>query len=291
MHGPWKPDLHLHSTASDGLLTPTELMTLLKQQGLNLVALSDHDTMAGLQEASRAARELNLYFIPAIELSTQGSEEVHLLAYFVDEQMSALQDMVNALKEDRIKRCSEYLRKLQHLGISLSRDDIPLPPDKSFHRAHLAQALLSKGFVASIQEAFDRYLGVGRPAYVNRLHLDIHETIQVLTELGATTVLAHPKLIKNTSLTSRHSLLSMKEAGLLGIEVYHPSHDAADVAHWLQLSKDLGFMVTGGSDFHRLDDSYHGQPGSQLQYWVHANDDVADLLAREPKHSTFGGLT
>ena len=180
-------DLHLHSTASDGLLTPDDLVAEVKKAGVNVMALTDHDTLAGLELAGKAAAENNIFFIPGIEINTGGEDEIHLLVYFVHDKMEELTELLKAVSIDRQNRGSRFVSRFNELGIKLTLEDLRISPGTDCNRLHFARALLRKGFVSSISEAFDRYLAVGRPAYIPRLRLETSEVIKLTRSLWGCT--------------------------------------------------------------------------------------------------------
>lgn len=277
--GDWYPDLHTHSTASDGALKPRDLIYRALNRGLNLLAITDHDTLAGISEAEQAANELNIHFIPGIELSAEGDQEVHILGYFIRSGFKVFEDLVNALQADRNDREIKYLDKLKKLGLSLRNDELIIPKDTYFSRPLLAKTMVNRKFVKSVQEAFDTYLSVGKPAYVPKLCIKAEEVIKTIRLANAIPVLAHPGLLRLNDSDLETSIKLWKAQGLMGIEVFHPSHTYAECLKFQDLANKHHLLITGGSDFHHPADHYHGELGQILSTWVEASKDVSKLMA------------
>ena len=270
-------DLHLHSTASDGLLSPDDLVKGVKKAGVNVMALTDHETLAGLEMAEKAAAQHDIFFIPGIEINTGGEDEIHLLVYFVHDKMKELTELLKAISKDRQNRGSRFVSRFNELGIKLALEDLRISPGTDCNRLHFARALVSKGFVRSVAEAFDRYLAVGRPAYIPRLRLETCEVIKLARGLGTVPILAHPELIRKQPLKSLEAIRQLKEAGLMGIEAYHSKHSPTACKHWDHLARSLDLLVTGGSDFHEHQDD-HGEIGSQSARWTFMQKDTERFL-------------
>ncbi len=275
----YRPDLHMHSTASDGLYQPAELALQVKEAGINLFALTDHETMLGLSEARKASQELGLTFIPGVEMNTAGHDEVHVLLYFVDESMHELTELIRLMNEGRRNRGIRIIERLNELGIPILMEDLEIPEGVFCNRPHIANALIRLGHVSSYQEAFNRFLGVGKPAYIERTRAETLDVIALARRIGAVPVLAHPELIRRQELRSDEAIRQMVDAGLMGIEAYHSKHSPAASKKWEQTARELDLLVTGGSDFHRPADE-HGPLGCILNRWTSAHDDVSILLKR-----------
>ena len=275
---PVRADLHLHSKASDGALCPSELVRRAVDLGLTHMALTDHETLFGIQRAERAARELGIQIIPGVEINTAGSDHVHVLLYFVHEGMGELMDLLAAIHAERMARGPKIISKLNQLGIQISLDDLDVPEGTAIGRLHVALALKKLGIVPDEQAAFDRYLDVGKRAYVSRKRYETLRIIQMARRLGALPVLAHPELIRDNSLKSPGAIAELKEAGLLGLEAFHSQQSDAACMQWEQLARRLGLLVTGGSDFHR-DGDKHGAIGSQMSRWKNMREDMHHLMA------------
>ena len=275
---PWRPDLHLHTTASDGLLSPREVVLRARAQGVNLMAVTDHDTLHGLEEAALTAREAGISFIPGIEISTQGEEEIHLLGYFVKRGNPGLDALLDAMHTDRAQREPRFLQRLAALGMPITHQDLQIPPGAMFSRPLLARAMVRKGYADSIGHAFEAYLGVGRPGYVPRMYVATEHAVQILREMQAVPVLAHPGLIRKTPEELDQLLDVWTAAGLKGIEAFHPAHTQADCLYWQAAARRRGLLVTGGSDFHGRTDSLHGDIGQMLTQWNDASRDAQIML-------------
>lgn len=273
-----RPDLHAHTTASDGILNPEELVFEAVQKEVNVLAITDHDTLSGLSRAKSAAALHGIQLIPGIEIGCDGEDEVHILAYFVRDDMRELSELTKALLKDRAERALKFLEKLSLLGLKLSMEDLKIPDGTACSRPLIARALVNKGYVSSVKEAFDLYLAVGKPAYVPRLNLQTGDVLRMLREEGAVPVLAHPELIRTQSKKQPDQIKDWKNQGLMGIEAYHPEHGKADRVRWDKIARENGLLVTGGSDFHEFGDS-HGLLGSELPHWHTAAEDVCSLLA------------
>lgn len=273
----FQPDLHTHTTASDGVLSPTQLVREAENRGVNLLAVTDHDTMSGLDEAKSAAHELGIGLIPGIEISTEGEDEVHILGFFVRADMEELNLVIRKLSADRQSRCPRFLARFNELGLPLTLVDLQIPEGTDCNRPHIARALVRKGYVSSVQEAFDRFLAVGRPGYIPRLRIPTGELVTMLRRAGAVPVLAHPELIRKQALKTTEHIKSLRDAGLMGIEAWHSKHSKPGCLKWAQTAGELGMLVTGGSDYHQQGDS-HGELGKMLTWWRGAHEDAVRLL-------------
>lgn len=274
----YRADLHLHSSASDGALSPEMVVQKVADAGLNVMALTDHETMSGLPVAAGAAAERGILFIPGIEINTAGEDEVHVLLYFVDETMDELVRTLSIINRDRRERGLKFVQRFSRLGIRLTERDFRIPPDAFCNRPHVAQALVRLGHASSIEDAFDRYLAVGKPGYISRTRLETAEIIRMGRRMGAVPVLAHPGLIKEQALVSSNALEGLKGAGLMGIEAYHSMHTEDQCRQWDDVARGMGLLVTGGSDYHR-DNDQHGPIGCMKGKWETMHQDTAALLA------------
>ncbi len=248
-------DLHAHTTASDGSLSPTELVTKARGLGLAALAVTDHDTVAGLAEAREAAQAVGLELIPGVELSVEDDKgRFHLLGYGFDTSSPELAETLTALRVARAARNEQMAEKMKELGLPVTLDDVRAEAGEDSEviaRPHFAQALIKKGIVNSVQEAFDRYLAAGKPLYLPKQGLTAHEAIALLHRAGGVAVLAHPGLIPQSAsaLAARVETLTQSDS-LDGIEAYYSQHSPADTERFLALAARLGLLVTGGSDFH-----------------------------------------
>ena len=240
-------DLHIHSTVSDGTLSPAEIVRVAVELGLSAVALADHDSVGGVREALQAATGTSLCVIPAVEINTDvGEREAHLLGYFVDVDAEGLNRQLQAIRRARVERAGEMVRRLNGLGIPLSMSDVvAASAGESLGRPHVARALVAGGHCRSETEAFDRYLRIGRPAYVPRHRLSAGDAIRLIRSAGGVPVLAHPALLRDDGLIAR-----FREEGLMGLEAHHCEHSHAVAQHYVKLAHQYGLIVTGGSDSH-----------------------------------------
>lgn len=247
-------DLHLHSKLSDGLHAPSRLVAMAAGMNLGGIALTDHDTLDGLPEFMTTDGPAWLVRVPGVEISTYyKGRETHILGYFVPEHTKKLKNRLLHLEESRKKRFPKMLRKLNDLGITITQDEIEpvLRGVKAPGRPHLARVLVTKGIVKDYVEAFDIYLGEGRPAYVERDMIDTEEAIALLRSEDAVPVLAHPLTMGLDNL--REVLTDMRKAGLLGVEVkyvYDHVHISSDGNRVREAACGLGLIETGGSDHH-----------------------------------------
>lgn len=241
-------DLHLHSTASDGQFSPSELVARALEGGLLTIALTDHDTTAGIDEALEAAKGTGLEVIPGVEISCDvPREEVHLLGYYIDHHHPALQSKLHAMRDARLQRAKGMVDKLEALGFPLPWEMVAeLAGDGSVGRPHIAQALVKMGHVASTDEAFDLYIGRNGPAYVERYKLVPAAAVSLVKEARGLPVFAHP-------LRVTHFLPSLLEAGLVGLEAYYNGYSPEEMQGLVALAHKFDLIPTGGSDFHGLD--------------------------------------
>lgn len=240
-------DLHLHTNFSDGTFTPEELIREAQTAGLSAIAVTDHDTVRGLKRSIELGRENKLEVIPGIELSAEyGNQEIHILGYLIDYQNNKLLERLDILKENRIERIYKIVEKLNDLRLPLNAQDIfAISSDSIVGRLHVARAMVQQGLVGSTQEAFQKFIGDNCPAYVLGFRFSPREAIRLIREVGGIPILAHPYTLKSDEL-----LLGLIEDGLMGIEAYYPEHSQAVTNFYLNLAKEKGILVTGGSDFH-----------------------------------------
>jgi predicted metal-dependent phosphoesterase TrpH len=245
-------DLHAHTTASDGSLTPTQLMRHAREVGLAAQAVTDHDTAGGLAEAASAATEAGVEFVPGIEMSVDYPHgEFHLLGYYVDYESPDFLSRITYLQDNRFNRNAVMLRKMHEAGLDITMEDIEAESGGGqIGRPHMARALLKKGYVESVQDAFDRYLADGKPLHVPKVKLSPTEAIDLIHSAAGVAVLAHPKYMEYGPEELEAELGRLKDAGLDGLECYYSQHTEAETALYLRLAARFGFVVTGGSDFH-----------------------------------------
>ena len=247
-----KLDLHTHSTVSDGQYTPSELVEMAKKNELKMYALTDHDTIAGIEEARRRAGELGVNFISGIEISTHKGEEIHMLGLFIDEQCSDLINACQVYRERRIGRGERICAFLKEKGIEISKDELREIEEKaSLGRPHFAKILQERGIVKTRQEAFGRYLDTAefhrktdgqKPAP--------EEAIEIIHRAGGLAVLAHPGLLKMGKRWQESLIKGLKEAGLDGIESFYNKHTYMQKKYYRKLAEENGLMISCGSDFH-----------------------------------------
>jgi predicted metal-dependent phosphoesterase TrpH len=242
-------DLHLHTTASDGLLAPDALVARLASAGIDTFSITDHDTVAGLAAASAAARQHALRFMPGIEITAVDPEgDIHMLGYGFDPAAAALNDFLLDQRAARIVRVRAMIRRLAELGMPIDEDEVMKTRregGRTVGRPQIARALVARGFVASVTQAFDMWLGRGRPAYVERSGASPAEVIDIVTEAGGIVSMAHPGLTRRDEL-----IQEMVERGLGAIEVWHSDHDAQTTERYRAQAAALGVLATGGSDYH-----------------------------------------
>jgi len=245
-------DLHAHTTASDGDLSPSELVARAVRLGLGALGVTDHDTVAGLAEALEAAEQAGLPLAPGVEISAEFSPGVmHILGYFIDHTNSALLEGLEAMRGGRDVRNRKIVDRLNELGVAITMEEVlERAGGESVSRNHIAQAILDRGFCTERQEVFDRYLAKGAAAYFDRLRLGPEESIAMIKEAGGLPVLAHPYQTKLDDDSLEKLITDLAEAGLAGIEAYYSTHTPEQTSFYLELAGRYGLLVTGGSDFH-----------------------------------------
>ncbi|MDA0256829.1 MAG: PHP domain-containing protein [Chloroflexi bacterium] len=253
-------DFHTHSTRSDGTLTPTALVDLAWRNGVRVQALTDHDTLEGVAEARAAAARLpGMLLIPGVELSCDlPGTEVHMLGLFVDADNERLGAELARLREGRVARGRGIVEALKRLGAPIEWERVrEIAGDASIGRPHIAQALLERGHIATIEEAFNRYLARNGPAYVEREKLEPEQAIAMIAAAGGLAVLAHP------SFTDGHDAVAARlaSAGLFGMEVYYKDYSPGLVEELRLLAERLGLFPLGGSDYHALPRQREREPG------------------------------
>lgn len=256
-----KIDLHVHTTASDGVLTPAQVVQRALLNGVRLLAIADHDSTNGIGDAVCAARGTPLTVWPAIELSTDLPRgELHILGYFVRRSCRPLQSLLRRLRDNREQRAREMVAKLSELGMQVPWQRVDeLASGGTVGRPHLAQAMLERSYVGSQAEAFEQYIGRNGPAYVERFKLTPEEAVGVIREVGGLPVWAHPVVSPGRERGEQTDLLELLPglvyAGLGGIETRYPGYDE-DTINWLeQVTRQWGLVATGGTDFHDPDTS------------------------------------
>lgn len=244
-------DLHVHSNASDGTSTPQELIDEAASIGLAGIAITDHDTTDGLQIAKDYLQTIAiaLDFVPGIEMNTElNGKEVHILGYYIDYSNERLNARLLEIREQRQLRAVNMVKKLNDLGLKIDFEDVVRQAGTDLiARPHVAMALIEAGYVENIQDAFEKYIGKGKPAYVNRYKFTPQEAVQLIQQASGIPVLAHPGLIADQSL-----LPAIIEMGVAGLEVYYPEHDADQIEKFLKMASEHQLLITGGSDYHGM---------------------------------------
>lgn len=261
-----KADLHSHTTASDGVQKPSVNVKLAKEAGLKAVGITDHDTVAGIEEAFRAGREIGIEVVPGIEISTSsGGQDIHMLGYYINHRDESFLEKLRELRDVRERRNEMMLDKLAELGISITMEELKARKkgemkERNIGRPHIAEILIERGIVGSLEEAFELFLGREGKAYVNPERISPEEAVGMIIAAGGAPVLAHPGLYRQDELIPQ-----LVRAGLKGIEVYHPDHSEEDEARYLATAERFGLIVTAGSDFHgeRNGRVFHGKLGSK----------------------------
>jgi predicted metal-dependent phosphoesterase TrpH len=248
-------DLHCHSSASDGLLAPAAVVEHACALGLGALALTDHDTLAGLGEAAEAAERLGLRFVAGTEISVRPpSGSMHLLAYLPSSEAEPLATRIRDIADYRASRNQRIVARLNELGYAIEWDDVARRARGRVGRPHIAAALLDAGHVASLQEAFDRLLADGQPAYVDAGSLGPEEAVDVVAASGGASVLAHPYSLRLGDTALERFASRLARCGLRGMECFRPDHDDAQRAFTRRVCAQLGLVPTGGSDWHGLPD-------------------------------------
>lgn len=239
-------DLHTHTTASDGLLSPEQLVEKARQAGVQVLAVCDHDSTEGVDAAAATGKRSGVEVIPAVEINTDVDQgEVHVLGYFLDHRQGWLQEFLRKLRDGRVNRARQMVEKLNALGIKIDFARVRELARGAIGRPHVAWAIVEAGAAKSVDEAFTRYIGRNGPAYVERLKVLPEEAVQVILRAGGIPVLAHPGWGFHEPLIPQ-----LVAAGLEGLEAYYPDHTPAMQAHFLSLANQHNLLVTGGTDYH-----------------------------------------
>lgn len=264
-------DLHTHTTASDGLHSPADIVQFAKAAGLAAVAITDHDTVAGVAEAILVGERIGVTVVPGVEVSTvAGGKDIHILGYFTNGSDQQWLARLASLRDVRNRRNDMIVSKLNELGISITMDDVretarskqaaneAATKTFSVGRPHIAEVLIRQGVVSSMSEAFDKYLASGAAAYVNPPRLTPFEAVDWIREAGGTSVIAHPGLYGDDELVE-----AIVKHGANGIEVFHSDHAEEEESKYAELAAKYSLIVTGGSDFHgsRQGEIFHGAIG------------------------------
>lgn len=249
-------DLHLHTTASDGVLSPSEIVRYAKAKGLQAIAITDHDTIEGLEEGISEGERTGFEVIPGIEISAEHSPgSMHILGFFLDIHHPLLNERLEYLQKARAERNPKIVEKLNRLGIDITFDEIlRVSGGGQVGRPHFANVLLQKKHVRSFQEAFDRFLKKDASAYVDKFRFTSKEAIHFINEAKGIAVLAHPNTLGMVGYSELEKLiLRLAEEGLKGIEAYYPEHSSTEATRYKTLAERHGLLVTGGTDYHGIE--------------------------------------
>ncbi|HPF21350.1 MAG TPA: PHP domain-containing protein [Syntrophomonas sp.] len=244
-------DLHVHSTYSDGTLSPPALLAQTMEIGLTGISITDHDTLDGLQEtlAYIADHTIKIDYIPGVELNTEPEEEgneIHILGYYIAHENRGFHQRLAEIREQRKNRAIKIVEKLNALGCKLDFANVSRQAGSDLiGRPHIAMAMVEAGYAKSMAEVFEQYIGYGRPAYVRRYKFPPGEAIELIKSSGGIAVLAHPGLIKNQALIG-----NLIKAGIEGVETYYPQHTEQQTTAYLKLAEEHKLLITGGSDYH-----------------------------------------
>ncbi len=270
-------DLHTHTTASDGTLAPEALVDLAAEKGLSAIAVTDHDTVAGIPPALERGAQRAVTVIPGVELGARwaGSGQMHILGYSLDHRSPRLLERLAWLRARRRERGEEIVKRLQATGVKLSWDRVlKLAGVGSVGRPHVARALIESGQVRDIAEAFDRYLSPGRPGFAEKIQFTSREAIKLICAANGVAVLAHPSTLKLPSDQLDSAITNLMGEGLRGIEVYWTKHNPDEREQYRALAERHGLIATGGSDFHGSN-----KPEIELGAGLDGQFDEAQLLS------------
>lgn len=244
-------DLHTHTTASDGSCSPEELVRLAKDAGLCAIAVTDHDTVDALPQALLAGEKLGIEVVGGVELSCNWEREMHIVGLYIDHTHPKLSEALLDLSEKRRRRNLKTLARLNELGLSVSEEEIlAVATGNIWGRAHFAKVLCEKGYVQSVKEGFQKYLGHGRPAHINEERLEPEEAISLIREAGGVPILAHMHYLKLELPQLRELLIRLQKAGLMGAEAIYTEYTPEQTKAYTNLIEELGLLKSGGSDFH-----------------------------------------
>lgn len=257
-------DLHTHTNKSDGTHSPEEQVRMAKQIGLAGIAITDHDTIAGWDEAIRVGDELGIMVIRGVEISTAWEQQdIHVLGYFFHSPTADFRKRLEELRTVRTRRNEQMIKRLQHLGIEITMEEVHARKKDdagNVGRPHIAEVMMEKGIVSSLTEAFDKYLGRGAKAYVQVERITPHEAVKMIKDAGGIAVLAHPGLYRMDYIIDE-----LVDHGLDGIEVFHADHTKEDEEKYEKIAQKYQLLITGGSDYHgeRNGQVFHAPLGSK----------------------------
>lgn len=241
-----KIDLHMHTLYSDGQHSPEELIGKVKEARIDLISITDHDTVDGIEESIEIGKKYGVEVISGLEISSDiRDREVHILAYFIDPNNKELEEYLKFFRAERIKRAQRIAEKLNALGLEINLADImKIAQNSAVGRPHIAKAMVKKGLVSNYFEAFSKYIGNGCPAYERKVHLSPRSAFKIISDAGGLSFIAHPGNLPDAI------MVELIEAGLDGIEVLHPSHLPYQVKHYRGIVNEFFLLESGGSDFH-----------------------------------------
>jgi 3',5'-nucleoside bisphosphate phosphatase len=271
-------DLHTHSTASDGTVLPEQVVAAAHAAGLSALALTDHDTMAGIPAAVRAGDELGVRIVPGVELSAHdGNREIHILALHVT-RLILIETRLEEFREGRTLRASRIVDRLRGLGVDITVETVMEEANgAAVGRPHIARVMIRGGTVRDFREAFDRYLGAGRPAFVAKQRLEVREAISIAHEAGALAIWAHPG-----SEGRRARLEPLVALGIDGVEIRHPSHMLEDINRLSALTEFFGLVPSGGSDWHGQAEGQRTIGGMRIPaLWLETQDALVSSRAQQ----------
>lgn len=259
-------DLHAHTKYSDGTTTPAEMVYLYIKAGVSMLAVTDHDTTEAVEEARQKTRAAGLLFVPGVEISTREHDYLHILGYNIDVNNQGLQAFLRQNRDARDMRVKKIIELLRQNGLDITRQDVYALVKKAPSRAHVADAMVKKGFAANRHEAFKKYLVEGRPAHVPCLGPEVTEVIAQIKKAGGKAFIAHPGVVKDIWAFPR-----WVNAGLEGIEAYYPSHSQEMMRDLLSIAKKYNLLVSAGSDFHGEKSGRLCKPGLSVPQEVFLN--------------------
>jgi predicted metal-dependent phosphoesterase TrpH len=273
-------DLHTHSTASDGDMNPSAVVSLAHANGIRILSLTDHDTVDGLAEAEKEAEFCGMTFIPGIEISAQHEEELHILGYYIEKQTPSFQSGLTLLLEYREAREKITIDYLHGCGIDITAREVKaITKGKIIGRPHMAELMIRKGYVSTKKDAFDRYLGTDEYLSMERPKPSIEESIDIIKSGHGVPVLAHPHTLRQSSTQLDETLGQLKEMGIKGMECYYNSYNQEDVSKYLTLANKHGLVPVGGSDFHGSHTKPDVRIGSGKDNMLSYNNlDIAEVL-------------
>ncbi len=280
-------DLHVHSNRSDGSMTPAQLVDLALEKGLSAFALTDHDTTDGLEEAIRYAADKEIEVIPGIEFSTEyRGRDIHMLGLAIEYDAPLFRDQIRAFVDSRILRNQKMCRNLMEAGIDISYEKLTAAfPGSVITRGHYSRYLLDHGYVKSMPEAFDRYLGDRTPYFVPRQKVTPAQAVQLILDAHGIPVLAHPTLYHMGKEALQKLVTELKEAGLIGIEAIYSTYSAGEAREMRQLAERNHLLVSGGSDFHgstkpglEMGTGYNGRLIIPYDIWEKLKEKRAEML-------------